>query len=151
MLVLVCVSGRRVASHTRSLFYVRHPAGAGEKCTNGERAPNTIMINLPSCPESWTCPFISLWRWFNWCLFLQFELFYNQHFSGRKLTWLHYLCTGNVARAETHTQNDWRRKDIYLIWSYIFTGFLFFLHLFGHIILYFIVCFFLHLFWHITI
>ncbi|MBN3311157.1 CUL2 protein, partial [Amia calva] len=23
-----------------------------------------------------------------------FELFYNQHFSGRKLTWLHYLCTG---------------------------------------------------------
>ncbi|XP_030623336.1 cullin-2 isoform X2 [Chanos chanos] len=27
---------------------------------------------------------------------LQFELFYNQHFSGRKLTWLHYLCTGEV-------------------------------------------------------
>lgn len=26
---------------------------------------------------------------------LQFELFYNQHFSGRKLTWLHYLCTGS--------------------------------------------------------
>lgn len=26
----------------------------------------------------------------------QFELFYNQHFSGRKLTWLHYLCTGNT-------------------------------------------------------
>uniref|UniRef100_A0AAQ6AEN8 Cullin-2 n=1 Tax=Amphiprion ocellaris TaxID=80972 RepID=A0AAQ6AEN8_AMPOC len=25
-----------------------------------------------------------------------FELFYNQHFSGRKLTWLHYLCTGEV-------------------------------------------------------
>lgn len=25
---------------------------------------------------------------------LQFELFYSQHFSGRKLTWLHYLCTG---------------------------------------------------------
>lgn len=24
----------------------------------------------------------------------QFELFYNQNFSGRKLTWLHYLCTG---------------------------------------------------------
>ncbi|XP_055129856.2 cullin-2-like [Symphalangus syndactylus] len=23
-----------------------------------------------------------------------FELFYSQHFSGRKLTWLHYLCTG---------------------------------------------------------
>lgn len=32
-------------------------------------------------------------------LFLQFELFYNQHFSGRKLTWLHYLCTGS---ANTH-------------------------------------------------
>lgn len=30
--------------------------------------------------------------------FLQFELFYNQHFSGRKLTWLHYLCTGNTSR-----------------------------------------------------
>lgn len=28
--------------------------------------------------------------------FLQFELFYNQHFSGRKLTWLHYLCTGSA-------------------------------------------------------
>uniref|UniRef100_A0A8C5U6N3 Cullin-2 n=1 Tax=Malurus cyaneus samueli TaxID=2593467 RepID=A0A8C5U6N3_9PASS len=27
---------------------------------------------------------------------LQFELFYSQHFSGRKLTWLHYLCTGEV-------------------------------------------------------
>lgn len=27
---------------------------------------------------------------------LQFELFYNQHFSGRKLTWLHYLCTGST-------------------------------------------------------
>ncbi|XP_028933463.1 cullin-2 isoform X1 [Ornithorhynchus anatinus] len=26
----------------------------------------------------------------------QFELFYSQHFSGRKLTWLHYLCTGEV-------------------------------------------------------
>ncbi|XP_014400932.1 PREDICTED: cullin-2 isoform X2 [Myotis brandtii] len=25
-----------------------------------------------------------------------FELFYSQHFSGRKLTWLHYLCTGEV-------------------------------------------------------
>uniref|UniRef100_A0A8C6LZJ4 Cullin 2 n=1 Tax=Nothobranchius furzeri TaxID=105023 RepID=A0A8C6LZJ4_NOTFU len=25
-----------------------------------------------------------------------FERFYNQHFSGRKLTWLHYLCTGEV-------------------------------------------------------
>ncbi|XP_043546569.1 cullin-2 isoform X2 [Chiloscyllium plagiosum] len=25
-----------------------------------------------------------------------FEVFYNQHFSGRKLTWLHYLCTGEV-------------------------------------------------------
>uniref|UniRef100_A0A8C4N3R7 Cullin-2 n=1 Tax=Eptatretus burgeri TaxID=7764 RepID=A0A8C4N3R7_EPTBU len=25
-----------------------------------------------------------------------FELFYNQNFSGRKLTWLHYLCTGEV-------------------------------------------------------
>ncbi|XP_054622058.1 cullin-2 isoform X2 [Dunckerocampus dactyliophorus] len=25
-----------------------------------------------------------------------FELFYNQHFSGRKLTWLHNLCTGEV-------------------------------------------------------
>ncbi|CAF98768.1 unnamed protein product, partial [Tetraodon nigroviridis] len=25
-----------------------------------------------------------------------FELFYNQHFSGRKLTWLHYLCTGRT-------------------------------------------------------
>uniref|UniRef100_A0A8C4RTN4 Cullin 2 n=1 Tax=Erpetoichthys calabaricus TaxID=27687 RepID=A0A8C4RTN4_ERPCA len=25
-----------------------------------------------------------------------FELFYNQHFSGRKITWLHYLCTGEV-------------------------------------------------------
>lgn len=25
-----------------------------------------------------------------------FELFYNQHFNGRKLTWLHYLCTGEV-------------------------------------------------------
>ncbi|TRY89170.1 hypothetical protein DNTS_018083, partial [Danionella cerebrum] len=25
-----------------------------------------------------------------------FEMFYNQHFSGRKLTWLHYLCTGEV-------------------------------------------------------
>ena len=34
------------------------------------------------------------------CLPLQFELFYNQHFSGRKLTWLHYLCTGN-----THTHS----------------------------------------------
>uniref|UniRef100_A0A8C6SED0 Cullin-2 n=1 Tax=Neogobius melanostomus TaxID=47308 RepID=A0A8C6SED0_9GOBI len=38
----------------------------------------------------------------NYCLMgtfilhLQFELFYNQHFSGRKLTWLHYLCTGEV-------------------------------------------------------
>lgn len=31
---------------------------------------------------------------FTFCL--QFELFYNQHFSGRKLTWLHYLCTGNT-------------------------------------------------------
>nr|XP_048693663.1 cullin-2 isoform X2 [Caretta caretta] len=27
---------------------------------------------------------------------LKFELFYSQHFSGRKLTWLHYLCTGEV-------------------------------------------------------
>ncbi|KAL4685485.1 hypothetical protein H8959_001082 [Pygathrix nigripes] len=26
----------------------------------------------------------------------KFELFYSQHFSGRKLTWLHYLCTGEV-------------------------------------------------------
>ncbi|XP_038245817.1 cullin-2 isoform X5 [Dermochelys coriacea] len=25
-----------------------------------------------------------------------FELFYSQHFSGRKLTWLHYLCTAMV-------------------------------------------------------
>ncbi|XP_013868985.1 cullin-2 [Austrofundulus limnaeus] len=25
-----------------------------------------------------------------------FERFYNQHFSGRKLTWLHFLCTGEV-------------------------------------------------------
>ncbi|TSK16048.1 Cullin-2 [Bagarius yarrelli] len=25
-----------------------------------------------------------------------FEMFYNQNFSGRKLTWLHYLCTGEV-------------------------------------------------------
>ncbi|ELK31331.1 Cullin-2 [Myotis davidii] len=25
-----------------------------------------------------------------------FELFYSQHFSGRKLTWLHYLCTGKM-------------------------------------------------------
>uniref|UniRef100_A0A8C6QCP0 Cullin family profile domain-containing protein n=1 Tax=Nannospalax galili TaxID=1026970 RepID=A0A8C6QCP0_NANGA len=25
-----------------------------------------------------------------------FELFYSQYFSGRKLTWLHYLCTGEV-------------------------------------------------------
>ncbi|XP_036166173.1 cullin-2-like isoform X2 [Myotis myotis] len=25
-----------------------------------------------------------------------FELFYSQHFSGRKLTWLHYPCTGEV-------------------------------------------------------
>ncbi|KAM9308850.1 cullin-2 isoform 2-T2 [Gastrophryne carolinensis] len=25
-----------------------------------------------------------------------FELFYSQNFSGRKLTWLHYLCTGEV-------------------------------------------------------
>uniref|UniRef100_A0A2K6K0Q7 Cullin 2 n=1 Tax=Rhinopithecus bieti TaxID=61621 RepID=A0A2K6K0Q7_RHIBE len=26
-----------------------------------------------------------------------FELFYSQHFSGRKLTWLHYLCTGKIS------------------------------------------------------
>uniref|UniRef100_G1Q7G7 Cullin-2 n=1 Tax=Myotis lucifugus TaxID=59463 RepID=G1Q7G7_MYOLU len=25
-----------------------------------------------------------------------FELFHSQHFSGRKLTWFHYLCTGEV-------------------------------------------------------
>uniref|UniRef100_A0A0E9TIA1 Uncharacterized protein n=1 Tax=Anguilla anguilla TaxID=7936 RepID=A0A0E9TIA1_ANGAN len=25
---------------------------------------------------------------------VSFELFYNQHFGGMKLTWLHYLCTG---------------------------------------------------------
>ncbi|KAG9337445.1 hypothetical protein AGOR_G00143450 [Albula goreensis] len=25
-----------------------------------------------------------------------FELFYSQNFNGRKLTWLHYLCTGEV-------------------------------------------------------
>lgn len=39
-----------------------------------------------------------LWFLSFFFFFLQFELFYNQHFSGRKLTWLHYLCTGN-----THT------------------------------------------------
>jgi hypothetical protein len=25
---------------------------------------------------------------------LQFENFYHNHFSGRKLTWLHHLCQG---------------------------------------------------------
>lgn len=35
---------------------------------------------------------------------LQFELFYNQHFSGRKLTWLHYLCTGSSVIFVVQTQ-----------------------------------------------
>lgn len=55
-----------------------------------------------------TIALLSTSQWGTWksqllfSISLQFELFYNQHFSGRKLTWLHYLCTGSTVTV-SHT------------------------------------------------
>lgn len=98
------VAGWSLASHTRPLLHIRHPSRTREECADGEL---TLVEN---------CQFVEAHTDFKWaqckskfCLhlfffffFLQFELFYNQHFSGRKLTWLHYLCTGS-RKHTTHT------------------------------------------------
>lgn len=44
---------------------------------------------------------------------LQFELFYNQHFSGRKLTWLHYLCTGSTVNFFMLTQKKQKKNYLF--------------------------------------
>lgn len=88
------VAGWSLASHTCSLLHIRHPSRTREECADGEftlveHSANisyrfTLMKGV-HCKNRFCLP-----------LLLQFELFYNQHFSGRKLTWLHYLCTGNT-------------------------------------------------------
>ncbi len=52
------------------------------------------------------------------------------------------ICAQVTSLVQRHTQSDWRRKDFSFIWFYIFTVFFIFLHLFGHINFYLILCFF---------
>lgn len=78
------VAGRSMASHPRPLLHFWHPSRIREERADGQ---HDFIVFTPQRIK-WKSQFFS-------SISLQFELFYNQHFSGRKLTWLHYLCTGN--------------------------------------------------------
>lgn len=93
-----------MATHTCPLLHIRHPSRTREERANGEFV-GTDNRFIPI--EVAFCKFIHS---LSLSLF-QFELFYNQHFSGRKLTWLHYLCTGKKKKSiEIDTVLTCKRK-----------------------------------------